>query len=147
MVKSITIKLIILVGLINSYNAFSNVLEKDKDELEKEIKEYINHHVLDSYDFNLLSYTKDDGAKVYVGVPLPVLLWDKGLVVFSSSKLNHGKSIVQVGENYYKLYHNKIYKTDSSGTIFYDKNNHVANKSPVDFSSTLTLTTVLKLFS
>ena len=57
-----------------------------------EIKEYINHHVLDSYDFDLLSYTKADKSKVYVGIPLPIILWDEGLVVFLSSNFNHGES-------------------------------------------------------
>ena len=69
-----------------------------------------------------MSYTdKTSGRKVYIGMPLPVIIWDNGLKFFSSSKLNHGKTVVQSGDNYYKLYHGKVYKTDAKGTINYDK--------------------------
>jgi F-type H+-transporting ATPase subunit a len=128
--------LILILLIISHFVVYSNGLEKDNQELEKEIKEYINHHVLDSYDFNLLSYTKEDGSKVYVGIPLPVILWDEGLVMFSSSEFNHGETIAKSGNNYYRLYHSNIYKTDSSGKIYYDKEKHVENNSPLDFSIT-----------
>ena len=111
---------ILILLFFSHFELYSNSLEKNIQELEKEIKEYINHHVLDSHDFNLLSYTKEDGSKFYLGIPLPVILWDDGLVIFSSSKFKHGKSVVKSGENFYKLYHGKIYKTDSSGKIYYD---------------------------
>jgi len=122
--------------LMSYFSVYSSNQEKDKKELEKEIKEYINHHVLDSHDYNLLSYTKADGSKVYIGIPLLVILWDEGLVVFSSSKFNHGENIAQFGENYYRLYHGKIYKTNSAGKISYDEEKHVQNKAPLDFSMT-----------
>ena len=127
---------IFILLFISHFDVYSNGLEKDIQDLEKEIKEYINHHVLDSYDFNLLSYTREDGSKFYFGIPLPVILWDEGLVIFSSSKFNHGETIAKLGTNYYKLYHGNIYKTDSSGKIYYDKDNHVQNNSPLDFSIT-----------
>ena len=56
----------------------------EKKDIKTEIKEYINHHLLDSYDFSLFSYTNDAGEHVYIGAPLPVILWDGGLKVFSS---------------------------------------------------------------
>ena len=127
---------ILILLFFSHFELYSNSLEKNIQELEKEIKEYINHHVLDSHDFNLLSYTKEDGSKFYLGIPLPVILWDDGLAIFSSSKFKHGKSIVKSGENFYKLYHGKIYKTDSSGKIYYDNDKNVINTSPIDFSIT-----------
>jgi len=127
---------ILILLIFSHFELYSNSLEKNIQELEKEIKEYINHHVLDSHDFNLLSYTKEDGSKFYLGIPLPVILWDDGLAIFSSSKFKHGKSIVKSGENFYKLYHGKIYKTDSSGKIYYDNDKNVKNTSPIDFSIT-----------
>ena len=127
---------ILILLFFSHFELYSNSLEKNIQELEKEIKEYINHHVLDSHDFNLLSYTKEDGSKFYLGIPLPVILWDDGLAIFSSSKFKHGKSIVKYGENFYKLYHGKIYKTDSSGKIYYDNDKNVINTSPIDFSIT-----------
>ena len=116
---------------------------KDPD-LKSEIKSYILHHLEDSHDFNLMSYTdKTSGRKVYIGMPLPVIIWDNGLKFFSSSKLNHGKSTLQLGNNYYKLYHGKIYKTDAKGTINYDKNNHPINFKPLDFSITKNVVSIL----
>ena len=56
-------------------------------DLKTEIKEYISHHLQDAYDFSLFSYTNDSGEHVYIGIPLPVILWDNGLHVFSSSAI------------------------------------------------------------
>jgi len=84
----------------------------------------------------LFSYTDQSGKHVYIGLPLPVILWDNGLQIFSSSKLHHGESVAHVGSNYYKLEHGKIYKTDAEGTINYDESNHVTNSAPLDFSIT-----------
>jgi F-type H+-transporting ATPase subunit a len=76
-------------------------------------------------------------------MPLPVILWDDGLKVFSSSKLKHGKSIVQLGNNYYKLYHGKIYKTDLKGTINLDGHHHPSTFKPLDFSITKNVISIL----
>jgi len=103
---------------------------------KSEIKEYILHHLQDSHDFNLLSYTNNEGKKIHIGLPLPVILWDEGLKIFSSSKLHHGESVAHVGKNYYKLEHNKIYKTNSEGLIKYDESHHPTNIAPLDFSLT-----------
>lgn len=108
-------------------------VEKD---LRTTIKEYISHHLLDSYDFGFFSYTNDQNEKVYFGSPLPVILWDGGLKVFLSSKFHHGETLAEVDGNYYKLYHNKIYKTDAQGTITYDAKKHPTNVKPLDISIT-----------
>ena len=42
----------------------------------------------------------------------------------------------QVGTNYYKLDHGKIYKTDAEGTINYDETQHATNVAPIDLSIT-----------
>lgn len=105
-------------------------------DLKTEIKEYIQHHLQDSHDFSLFSYTKENGEHKYVGFPLPILLWDNGLKVFSSSKFHHGETLAEVDGNFYKLYHSKIYKTDAEGTITYDEDHHPTNVKPLDFSIT-----------
>ena len=109
--------------------------EQSKD-LKTEIKEYIAHHLEDAYDFSLFSYTNSEGKHIYISIPLPVILWDNGLQVFSSTKLYHGEETAHVGENYYKLEHGKIYKTDAAGTINFDTSHHVTNKAPLDLSIT-----------
>lgn len=112
-------------------------------DLKTEIKAYINHHLLDSHDFSLYSYTTDSGEHKYIGAPLPVILWDNGLVIFSSSKLHHGESVAEVNGNYYKLHHGKIYKTDETGTITYDDAHHAINEKPFDISITKNVTFII----
>ena len=117
---------------------------KNGSDLKSEIKAYILHHLEDSYYFNLMSYTDNiSDKKVYLGIPLPVIIWDNGLRVFSSAKLNHGKSVAQSGDNYYKLYHGKIYKTEADGTINYDESHHPVNVKPLDFSITKNVVSIL----
>ena len=91
-------------------------IEKD---LKTEIKEQINHHLLDSYDFHLLSWKDNNQKEHHVGFPLPVILYDNGLHIFSSSKFHHGETVVESKGNFYKLYHGKIYKTGAEGTLSY----------------------------
>ncbi|MDP3313181.1 F0F1 ATP synthase subunit A [Lutibacter sp.] len=105
-------------------------------DLKTEIKEYISHHLLDSHDFTLFSYTTVEGDHKYIGFPLPVILWDNGIKIFSSSKLHHGESVAELNGEYFSLYHNKIYKTDAEGTITFDNHQHPTNSKPLDFSLT-----------
>lgn len=119
-----------------------NAPEK-KGSFKDEIKAYIQHHLKDSHDFYLGSYKEGDKKK-YIGyIGLPIILWDNGLVVFSSSKFKHGKAVVQRGDGYYKLYHGKIYKTDAAGTINYDDAHHATNEKPLDLSMTKSVMTML----
>ena len=110
---------------------------------KEEIKAYIRHHLEDAYDFSLLSFTTEDGVHHYVGLPLPIILWDNGLKVFSSAKFHHGETVAESGGEYYALYHNKIYKTDSEGTINYDADHHPTNLQPLDLSVTKNVISIL----
>ena len=103
-------------------------------DIKTEIKEFINHHLQDTHDFHL---TKG------VSFPLPVILWDNGFQVFSSSKFHHGETVAEHNENYYKLYHGKVYKTDAEGTITYDDHHHAVNEKPADFSITKNVSFIL----
>ena len=128
---------------LSAKESITNEYESTGD-LKSEIKAYILHHLQDSHDFNLLSYKdKTTNEKVYIGMPLPVILWDDGLKMFSSSKLKHGKNVAQKGDNYYKLYHGKIYRTDAKGTITYDDHHHPTNVKPIDFSITKNVISIL----
>ena len=125
-----------LLGL-TSISAKETVKESASgDNLKAEIKEYIIHHLQDTHDFTLLSYTDEQGKKVHIGAPLPVILWDEGLKIFSSSKLHHGESVAHVGDSFYKLDYGKIYKTDAAGTINHDDSHHATNIAPLDLSIT-----------
>lgn len=148
--RKIALKPITLLLLLVTFVSFGK--EKDthgepKTDIKTEIKEYIQHHLLDSYDFGLFSYDTDAGEHKYVGFPLPVILWDDGLKVFSSSKFNHGETLAEVDGSYYKLYHNKIYKTDAEGTINYDAEHHPTNPKPLDFSVTKNVVLIAMVFA
>ncbi len=112
---------------------------------DQEIKEHIDHHLKDDYYFTFFSH--QESGKHY-GFPLPVILIDNGLQVFSAGEFEYGAKVVEKNGNYYKLYHSKIYKTDAAGTITYDEKHHPTNEKPLDFSITkgvvgLMLTTLL----
>jgi F-type H+-transporting ATPase subunit a len=105
---------------------------------EEEVEAYIDHHLDDSHYFNLFS---DGETGAHYGIPLPVIIYDteNGLHMFSSSKFHHGEDLVEIDGQHYKLYHSKIYKTDSEGTIAYDEEGFVENEKPLDFSITKNL--------
>lgn len=100
---------------------------------QEKIDEYIEHHLQDSHDFIFFS---DGETGKHYGFSLPVILIDGGLHVFMSSKFHHGEEVVESNGNFYKLYHGKIYKTDSQGNISYDEHGHPTNEKPIDLSIT-----------
>lgn len=109
---------------------------------EKEINEYILHHIKDSHDFHLFSYTNSAGERKHLGFPLPVIVWtSNGLVTFMSSEFHHddsGQVMVSInGVNLVKS-HSKIYQLDSGETkVVFDEDHHISNgKSVLDFSIT-----------
>ena len=62
---------------------------------------------------------------------------------FMSSKFDHGRKVARIGDSHYILYHDKIYKTDSKGTINYDNNGHPLNTKPLDFSITKSVVSII----
>lgn len=115
---------------------------------EAEVKEYIQHHLQDSYDFNLFSYKTDEGVEKHFGFSLPVILWDNGLKIFSSSKFHHGETVAEVSGAYYKLHHSKIYKVDGpNGEIMQDDHHHATNEKPLDFSITKNVVMIFMVFA
>ena len=69
--------------------------------IKTEIKDYITHHLKDSHSYSLTSWVDEDtGKKVYLELPLPVILYDNGFHFFMSSKLKHGKTVVESNGNF-----------------------------------------------
>lgn len=110
--------------------------------IKDEIKQHVQHHLLDSHDFTFFS---DSKTGKHYGFPLPVILWDNGLHIFSSSEFHHGEKVVEKGGNYYALGHHdgKIYKTDAAGTMHHDEKGFVSNERPLDFSITKSVLSIL----
>ena len=134
-------KFFLSVSLVFSLSTYGYSIDKDPEKsggIKEEIKEYITHHLKDSHSFGVASYTKANGEKVYIEIPLPVILYDNGFKFFMSSEFKHGKKVVSSNDNYYRMYYdkNRIYKTDSEGTFIYDDTNKLINEKPIDFSIT-----------
>lgn len=117
----------------------------ETEQKEEERKEFIKHHLLDSHDFHLFSYGKESGHEKHIGFPLPVILWDNGIHIFSSSKFEHGHAVAESNGSFYKINHHdgKIYKTDAAGTFTENEKGHVENDKPIDFSITKNVTMIL----
>jgi F-type H+-transporting ATPase subunit a len=112
----------------------------EKSEIKAKIDEKKAHHVLDAHEFSLF---EDEATGIHYGFPLPIILWDNGVQIFSSSKFNHGESVAESNGNFYKLGHNeKIYKTDASGTMTGDEH-HPTNAQVLDFSITKSVFTMM----
>ncbi|SEC35984.1 ATP synthase F0 subcomplex A subunit [Tenacibaculum sp. MAR_2009_124] len=106
------------------------------------IRGYIKHHLADSHDFALYSYTNDAGERKHVGFPLPVIVWtSKGLKTFMSSAFHHnddGHLIVDKGDVKLVKIHSKIYELNEGATaVAFDESHHATNAHKVlDFSIT-----------
>jgi F-type H+-transporting ATPase subunit a len=111
-------------------------------DVKSKIKAFIGHHVLDSHDF---TFTQDEETGKYYGFPLPVIIWDNGLHIFSSAKFNHGHAVAESNGNFYAINHHdgKIYRTDATGEIKEDeKTGFPTNVRPIDFSITKTVVSI-----
>ncbi len=124
-----------------AYKAEHAYNDKHEPQSKKDkVDAYIEHHLQDSYDFTFFS---DEAEGKHYGFPLPVILFDDGLKVFSSSKFHHGEEVAEVDGNYYILHHGKIYKTNAAGDLDFDEDHHATNEKPFDISITKNVVTML----
>jgi F-type H+-transporting ATPase subunit a len=116
---------------------------------KEEVEAYILHHIKDSHDFALYSYTNDAGERKHLGFPLPVILWSSdGLVTFMSSEFHHnddGHVIVEKNGTKFAKVHSKIYELDKgSSSISFDADHHPTNAhKALDFSITKSVVGIL----
>lgn len=135
---------IVIVGM--SFTAFAAPADPQTGDATKavdtkdEVTAFIDHHLADSHYY---SFYADAEAGEHYGLPLPIILWDNGLKVFSSARFHHGEELVEMDGNYYRLYHSKIYKTDAEGTITYGEKGYPSNERPLDFSLTKNVVTMI----
>lgn len=120
----------------------------EKEKIAEENKEFIQHHLLDAHDFTIM--VDVDGH--HIGFPLPVIIYDGGFHFFMSNKNNfshvnnEGKSaenIVESNGSYYRLFHEKIYKTDASGDLKLDAHHHPTVEKVLDLSITKSVLMIL----
>ena len=148
MIAKKSIKFLAVLALcFTSFTSFASGDDKQASgegqiNTQKGIKEYIKHHLADSHDFTLFSYTNDHGERQHVGFPLPVIVWtSKGLRTFMSSAFHHndnGHEIVNTNGVQLVKIHSKIYELDPNATeVRFDSDHHATNAHTVlDFSIT-----------
>lgn len=122
----------------------ANAPLSEKEQSLEEVNAFKQHHLLDSHSFNIMVEKKADGTEKPIGFPLPVIFYDpaNGLHTMMSSAFD-GDKVVESNGGHYKLYHEKIVKTDASGTITYDENHHATNEKVWDFSITKSVLMIL----
>ncbi|MDR2206531.1 MAG: F0F1 ATP synthase subunit A [Flavobacteriaceae bacterium] len=136
-------RLIFLVGFLTTFSLFTaqnSDVKSETTEISKvanentENQDYIQHHLLDAHSFDLM--TTKSGK--HIGFSLPVIFYDKenGFHFMMSSAFHHGENVVESKGAFYKLFHEKIYKTDASGTINLNEQHHATNEKVLDFSIT-----------
>ena len=141
--KFLTILCFLFYG-INSFASNSDKSTEDGGQISSkdQVNEYILHHIKDSHDFSLFSYTNDQGERKHLGFPLPIIIWtSNGLTTFMSSEFHHnddGHVIVEKNGLKFAKIHSKIYELDSEASIIaFDETHHATNAHKVlDFSIT-----------
>ncbi|APZ45761.1 ATP synthase F0 subunit A [Polaribacter reichenbachii] len=154
--KSIKFLTIALVALFSATVFASGSDRKHNDHKDggqvntkEEVEAYILHHIKDSHDFSLFSYTSDEGERKHFGFPLPIILWtSEGLVTFMSSEFHHnddGHVIVEKKGLKFAKVHSKILELDKgAATVSFDETHHATNAHKVlDFSITKSVVGIL----
>ncbi len=107
--------------------------EAQKEQAEN--KEFIQHHLLDSHSFGITT----DSEGHHIGFPLPVFFYDgaNGFHFMMSSAFDHDAVVASKG-GFYKIAHEKIYKTDAAGKIEMGEDHIISNEKVLDLSLTKT---------
>nr|WP_317168406.1 F0F1 ATP synthase subunit A [Blattabacterium cuenoti] len=100
----------------------------------------ILNHISDSHEWHVAG-THKHGIVLH----LPVILWNHGLEIFSSSQFSCG-NVVKGKYGYYKMFRGTIYQTDSVGSLSYSSSRGIGvlnNDKPWDFSITKNVVSIL----
>ncbi|WP_238784458.1 F0F1 ATP synthase subunit A [Blattabacterium cuenoti] len=138
-VSSIIVSWMIVPGSYSKTNTttednISSSYEEDKTVSNKiDVSKTIIEHVSDSHKWNLFGEEKR-GIIFY----FPVFLWNPGhgFEIFSSSQFSSENIVVKGNFGHYKMFKDKIYKTNSKGTLNMDSKGIPKNDKPLDFSIT-----------
>ena len=119
--------LVLAMLFMTTFSAFAGHGVEDEGEKAKfNAGEVIMHHVMDNHE-------------IHIGplhIPMPIILYskEKGLEMFSSSKLSHGEPY-----NGYVMEHEKIYFVGESVEVARDEAGHIHAEKPLDLSITKTV--------
>ncbi|WP_185857384.1 F0F1 ATP synthase subunit A [Blattabacterium cuenoti] len=104
--------------------------EKNENKNQENIANIILDHVSDSHEWHVAG-THNRG----IIFSLPVILWNNGLEIFSSSTFS-SHNVVKGKYGYYKMFRGKIYKTNYLGLLYINPKGIPKNDKPWDFSVT-----------
>ncbi|HPF00221.1 MAG TPA: F0F1 ATP synthase subunit A [Bacteroidales bacterium] len=135
MQKLIFIFTLVFAGFsgLSAYAGSDHGHDKNKTEQNEgiDITQVIFDHILDAHDWHVMTLNEGETNEKHVVVPLPVILWDEGrLVFFMSSRLHHAEhSEYQLGtkDNFNGEYEGKIVRVNHDGQVA---------SVPLDFSIT-----------
>lgn len=118
--------------------------EQSSGEGEVDAFGLIMEHISDAHQWHVIDYTNSRGIHVHINMPLPViLLYNNSLWFFSSGHFYHEQGPQQLGNDYVVLHDEHFYITDASGTIHTDSSGNIVNVSPMDFSITKNVASML----
>lgn len=103
-------------------------------------------HIADNHDWHLWDLTGDEGQKVPVSFPLPIILVNPesfDIDVFMSSEFHHGHSPATRGDKTYFMHDQTIYYTNAEGALEKDEQGHVTNAKPLDISITKNVSSMM----
>ncbi len=97
-------------------NGHESIIEDDKKPFDA--NEMILHHIGDSHEWHIASWSKSDGSEAHLTIPLPVILYSEGSFdVFLSSAFHHGHETVKTNEREYKIHHEHIEEMSGKSVI------------------------------
>jgi F-type H+-transporting ATPase subunit a len=130
--------LTIITAFVAAFS-FASGGSPENHEEEFNVNEMIMHHIGDAHEWHLWG-DGHEGTSIY----LPVILFDEGVKVFSSSHFYHGEVKAHGEDEYlvgvgpaagYAMVHETIYKLDEHGKLHFE-DGHPHNVAPLDFSIT-----------
>ncbi|ATA74824.1 F0F1 ATP synthase subunit A [Capnocytophaga canis] len=132
--KNIIQKFVLFLLFFIPFQGFSSDANKDKEEAFDPVS-MIMHHISNSHEFHITDFQGKS-----ISMPLPVILWtDNGLITFMSSEFHHdndGKVVVEKKGMKFARFHEVIHYTNPDGSLSFDKDGHVTNTRPLNFSIT-----------
>lgn len=112
--KNINRYAFILLAVIFTSNYLQASVEKHTDEQSFNLKEMIFHHVLDNYQWHIVTIGEHS-----ISVPLPIIVKseERGWFVFSSAHLHDGQNFEGFYINHGEKFNGKIVEKNTAGEI------------------------------
>ena len=144
---------ILVLAFLTTFVSYANTDPQEGGivDTKSEVEAYILHHIKDSHDFSLFSYSDSEGERHHFGFPLPVIVkTSQGIVTFMSSAFHHDDNghvlVEKEGLNLVKL-HGKIYElSQGAQEVAFDEAHHPINATQtLDLSITKSVMGILMI--